>query len=99
MSVQEKINKIESNITKEKKNNSKEYNAEYYSKHKKEILSKLCEKVECNLCGRVIIRNNLNKHKMKPICRRVMERNIEEAKLLQKLKSILGEEIKLEPKK
>jgi transposase-like protein len=49
------------------------YNKEYYSKHKTEIMSKLCEKIECEFCHRKVIRNNLISHQQKPICKRKAE--------------------------
>lgn len=96
MSVQEKIQTIEGKISKDK---TKEYNAMYYKKNKEAISIKLCEKVECNLCGRIMIKNNLNRHKTKPICLRVMERKIKEAELLEQMRgyknmNLLGDEIK-----
>lgn len=51
----------------------RQYNKEYYSKHKSEILSKLCQKVECEFCHRTIIKNNLLTHQQLPICKRKAE--------------------------
>jgi transposase-like protein len=55
------------------KEERKQYNKEYYLKHKLEILNKLCEKVECEFCHRQVIRNNLISHQQKPICKRKAE--------------------------
>lgn len=46
----------------------KEYNQKYYHEHKKDIISKLCAKVECPFCSRIVIYNHLEKHKKTQLC-------------------------------
>lgn len=48
----------------------KEYNKKYYAEHKKQIIEKLCSKVECPFCNRLIIYNHLEKHKKTALCKR-----------------------------
>lgn len=55
------------------KKTKKEYNSEYYSKNRTKILSDLCTPVECEFCGRTVIRNNLLKHYKSSICKRHSE--------------------------
>jgi hypothetical protein len=38
------------------------YNKSYYATNKDKILNDLCSKVECELCGRTVIKNNIKKH-------------------------------------
>ena len=59
------------------KEERKQYNKVYYSLHRERILSYLCEKVNCDYCGRCVIRNNLAKHEKSEICKRTREKIIE----------------------
>jgi hypothetical protein len=43
----------------------------YYEKNKEIIKAKLCKPVQCPLCNRVMIANNLKKHKQKNICLKI----------------------------
>lgn len=53
----------------------KEYNKEYYERNKHKIMEKACEKVTCDLCGRMVIRNNLTSHYKLNICQRTRTLN------------------------
>ena len=59
------------------KEERKQYNKVYYSLHRERILSYLCEKVNCDYCGRCVIRNNLAKHEKSEICKRTRDRILE----------------------
>jgi hypothetical protein len=76
------------------KDERKEYNKVYYSLHRERILSYLCEKVNCDYCGRSVIRNNLAKHEKSDICKRTRERILERNKWRGELAvSIVGPEV------
>ena len=47
----------------------KEYNKNYYSLKKNEILGKACEKIQCEICKRFVIRNNMIKHYKSNLCK------------------------------
>lgn len=98
MSVQEKIENIEKQLSKKeeivekklsKKEALKQYNATYYNKNKEKLISKLCEKVECNICGRTITMNNLKLHKRKPICKNTLEQKLRDEKIINDIKTNL----------
>ena len=63
----------------------KQYNKTYYEKHKQEISNKLCCKVVCNLCGRTVIKNNIQSHKKREICKRTIEQKIRESEILKQM--------------
>lgn len=95
MSVQEKINEIEKQIEKQnqpqekstdKKQAVKEYNTTYYKKNKTKIISQLCEKVECGICGRRITKNRLNLHKSTALCKNTLEQKIRDEKIINSVK-------------
>jgi hypothetical protein len=50
------------------------YNKSYYATNKDKILNDLCSKVECELCGRTVIKNNIKKHYDTELCARTQER-------------------------
>lgn len=52
-----------------------EYHRNYYLTHKETLMKKLCAKVQCELCGRCVIQNNLKSHQKKPICINVQTEN------------------------
>ena len=52
------------------KEERKQYNKVYYSVNKDRILADLCQKVECQFCGRTVIKNNILTHEKSEICRR-----------------------------
>ena len=54
---------------------SRMYNKTYYANNKDKILSDLCSKVQCELCGRTVIKNNINKHYTTQLCMKTQERN------------------------
>lgn len=93
MSVKEKIENIENKLTKEskcaKKETVKEYNARYYAKNKTKLIASLCEKVECNVCGKLITKNRLKLHKSKPICKNTLEQKLRDEKTINDIKSNL----------
>lgn len=74
------------------KEERKQYNKVYYSLHRERILSYLCEKVNCDYCGRCVIRNNLAKHEKSEICKRTREKIIELNKW-NSIKSVVGQEV------
>ena len=41
------------------KEERKQYNKVYYSVNKDRILADLCQKVQCEYCGRTVIKNNI----------------------------------------
>jgi hypothetical protein len=85
MSVKEKVENIENKLS--KKESVKEYNAKYYAKNKVKLISNLCEKVECNICGKSISKNGLKLHKSKPICRRALEQKLRDEKTINDIKN------------
>ena len=66
------------------KDQRKEYNKIYYSVNKEKILMDLCKKVQCDFCGRTVIKNNLLNHEQSDICKRHRERRL----VLQKFKQL-----------
>ena len=60
------------------------YNKTYYSVNREIILKDLCSRVECEYCGRTVIKNNILTHERSEICKRHRERRLE----LQKFKQI-----------
>lgn len=69
----------------EKQIKDQAYNKKYYEKNRKQLISYLCEKQECNLCGKFVSRNRLNIHKELPICQRLRERKSKDTKILKEL--------------
>lgn len=53
----------------------KQYNKNYYETNKTQIMSKACQKIKCEFCGREVIRNNILKHYNLPICQRTSQLN------------------------
>jgi hypothetical protein len=51
----------------------KVYYKSYYLANKTNILEKACTKVECEYCHRKVIKNNILKHYLLPICIRKSE--------------------------
>jgi hypothetical protein len=45
----------------------------YYENNKDIIKAKLCVKIQCELCGRVVIYNNLKQHQTKNICKKLQQ--------------------------
>lgn len=68
---QQQNQETQTELTKSEKN--KIYQKEYYTKNKDKLLNYGCKKVECLLCGRQVIRNNILSHQKKPICIRNRE--------------------------
>jgi len=62
----------------------KAYNKTYYSVNREIILKDLCSRVECEYCGRTVIKNNILTHERSEICKRHRERRLE----LQKFKQL-----------
>ena len=85
MSVMERVENIDKKLS--KKEAVKEYNARYYSKNKAKLIANLCEKVDCNICGKSITKNRLKIHKSKPICRNALEQKLRDAKTIQDVKN------------
>lgn len=76
------------------KEDRKQYNKVYYSLHRERILSYLCEKINCDYCGRCVIRNNLAKHEKSEICKRTREKILELNKWRGELAvSVVGPEV------
>ena len=61
-------NEEKKELTKQEKN--KEYQKIYYKINKTKLLKNMCAKCECLLCGRVVIKNNINSHQKSNICKR-----------------------------
>ena len=80
MSVKEKVENIENKLS--QKETVKEYNSRYYSKNREKVLSALSEKIECNVCCKLITRNGLKLHKSKPICRKTLEQKLRDEKTI-----------------
>lgn len=59
----------------EKSEKNKVYQKEYYQKNKTKLLSNLCEKMECELCGRQVCKYYISSHWKSKICKKVIERN------------------------
>lgn len=68
------------------KDSRKEYNKVYYELNRERILNLMCEKTTCQLCKKMVIKANLNRHQDTAICVRTQERNI---KLEQRLNKYL----------
>lgn len=62
----------------------KEYNKLYYELNRERILNNMCEKTCCTLCGKKVIKANLNRHMDTAICVRTQERNIKLQERLNK---------------
>lgn len=88
MSVQDKIKNIEDNL--KKKTDSKEYQSKYYKEHKQKLISQLCEKVECNICGRKVTKNRLNIHKTTLLCRKTLETRLKDEKTINHIKNLIN---------
>ena len=59
----------------------------YYKENKQKITEKAYEKVECPICGKVMIKNNLVIHMKRPICKNTLKKK----KLIEDTKnSVLG---------
>jgi hypothetical protein len=69
------------------KDQRKEYNKVYYSVNKDRILADLCQKVQCEYCGRTIIKNNRLIHEKSDICKRHRQRllDLEQFRKLKEL--------------
>ncbi len=48
----------------------KEYHKEYYRLHKSDMIQYGCQRVECDLCHRIITRNQLLKHQQTKLCKK-----------------------------
>jgi hypothetical protein len=55
----------------------KAYNKTYYSVNREIILKDLCSRVECEYCGRTVIKNNILIHERSEICKRHRQRKME----------------------
>jgi hypothetical protein len=66
----EEEKKIKPIINKELK---KEYNLNYYTKHREIILTKIKEKVPCKLCGCLISGSNTSRHWKSKKCNKLQE--------------------------
>ena len=58
----------------------KNYNKTYYQTKRDQILKKACEKVECEFCHRIVIKNNILKHQKTKLCKN------QEMLIIEKLK-------------
>ena len=45
----------------------------YYLKHKEDILKKACEKVECQICGKMVSRQRLMNHIKTKLCKNLCD--------------------------
>ena len=76
-----------------KKQKSKQYNAEYYSKNKAKITSDLCKPCVCQFCGRTVIKNNLQSHYKTKICEKKLKFNMLMNKRKEQFEIICNNEI------
>jgi len=53
----------------------KEYNKQYYSNNKIDLIERGCKKIKCDECGREITKNNFLKHKTTKLCKNTKQRN------------------------
>ena len=53
----------------------KEYEKEYYENNRKAIKAKALEKVICDLCGSIVCRQFIAKHKRTIKCKAIIEQN------------------------
>jgi hypothetical protein len=75
-----------------KYNNSVEYNKNYYSKKRTEILSTLKTKCTCPDCGRIVSYARLNLHRKTDICLRNKKDDMTKMKeQIEKLTQLLKE--------
>ena len=51
----------------------KEYNRRYYERNRTKLLTKACEKITCEFCGRQVIKINIKQHYKLPICQRTKD--------------------------
>ena len=63
----------EKEINKNKNKNNKDYNKQYYNKHREEMLSKGGEKVTCQYCSKMVRRDGLRRHVLTKKCIKVQE--------------------------
>jgi hypothetical protein len=67
MSIQDEI---DAQKYREWKNKTKNYNADYYSENKEVILAALLKKTKCELCGKIVNYQQMNRHKKSKYCER-----------------------------
>jgi hypothetical protein len=67
----EKVDEMKALLKEKAKERARQSAKEYYAKNKEAIKAKLCKPVQCPLCHRVMIANNLKKHKQKTICLKI----------------------------
>jgi hypothetical protein len=67
----DKVNETKALLKEKAKERARQSAREYYAKNKEAIKAKLCKRVQCNLCGRVLIANNLKQHQQKNICLKI----------------------------
>lgn len=52
-----------------------EYNKKYYNDNKKIIIEKASQKITCNLCKRIVIKNSYDKHLKSKLCVNTQNKN------------------------
>ena len=66
----------------------KNYNKTYYQTKRDQILKKACEKVECEFCHRIVIKNNILKHQKTKLCKNQENLIIEKLKRKNNIEQI-----------
>jgi len=56
------------------------YNKTYYATNKTKILNIACAKVQCEFCKRIVIKNNIQKHKLSKLCKNTEKLFIDDLK-------------------
>lgn len=80
MNIEQNLKNNEKELS--KKEMVKEYNAKYYSKNKEKLIANLCEKVQCNICGKLITKNRLKLHKTTALCGRTLQQKLRDEKII-----------------
>lgn len=83
MSIKQNLENSEKELC--KKEMVKEYNAKYYTKNKEKLIANLCEKVECNICGKFITKNRLKLHKTTALCKRTLQQKIRDEMIINEI--------------
>ena len=88
----QQLKKVSKNnlVTKEIKQTKQEYAKEYYQTNKQKIIDRGCQKVQCDLCLRIITRNSLSKHMSSSLCLRSIAKRVYIERKLNKIMEIIN---------
>jgi hypothetical protein len=67
---------------------TKKYNADYYAKHKVEIIKKLMIPISCPLCNRTVCSQRLRGHQLTKLC--LNKRNSENKNEIKELRELVN---------